>query len=97
MLRTALQLRKAITRYQEVNFRDFDDGDSISPADWAALAGVVNFFQPFEQVIREVEGDRTTLDNVLVTMDFLVAHYKAAHVSVSHSASEYQLTCLLNS
>jgi len=94
MLRTALHLRKAITKYQEDNYRDFDDGDSISPAEWAALAEVVEFLQPFERVTEEVEGDRATLDNVLVTMDFLVNHYKIAYVSISYCPGRSLLTFL---
>jgi len=92
MLRTALDLRKAITKYQETNYRDFDDGDSISPVDWVSLKEVVEFLKPFERVTKEVEGDRSTLDSVLFTMDFLVNHYKTAYVSISRDSARYPLT-----
>jgi hypothetical protein len=65
-----------------------DNETSISPADWAALAEVVEFLQPL------VEGDQATLDNVLVTMYFLVNHYKMAHVSISYCLGGFLLTFL---
>jgi hypothetical protein len=76
MLEVALHLRPAIKDYQEANYRDIDDADTISPADWDSLIDVVEFLQPFKRVTKEVEGDTSTLDLVLFTMDFLVNHYR---------------------
>ncbi|KAF2197756.1 hypothetical protein GQ43DRAFT_495048, partial [Delitschia confertaspora ATCC 74209] len=76
MLQVALHLHHAVKDYHEANYRDIDDADTISPADWDSPTDVVEFLQPFECVTKEVEGDTFTLDKVLFTMNFLVNHYR---------------------
>lgn len=88
MIRIALQphVRRAIQQYFEKYFQDFEDEDFISPTDWETLKYTADFLQPFERVTKELEGDKSTLDYVLYTMDFLVKHYERS--SVSEPASQ---------
>ena len=83
MINVALQphIRRSIQQYFEKYFQDFDDDDFLSPTDWESLKYTADFLQPFERVTKELEGDRSTLDYVRYTMDFLVKHYERSSVS----------------
>jgi hypothetical protein len=72
----AFKLRPGITRYQEKYYNKFEAGDILSPPDWASLGQILEFLQLFERITKEVEGDQSTLDKVLYTIDFLVKHYE---------------------
>ena len=84
MILIAIELRVAITKYQEDYIDEFDEEDILNAADWKALENVRDFLQPFQCVTKETEGDKTTLDKVLYTMDFMVEHFKLSLVSLSH-------------
>lgn len=87
MIIVGLQLRAAITQYQEDFYSEFDHEDLLNPADWKALADARDFLQPFDRVTKETEGDNSTLDQVLYTMDFLVHHFKASEVYIVYPKS----------
>src|SRR6266576_2976196 len=72
----ALELRAAIGKYQEEYINKFNKEDILNATDWKALESIRDFLQPFERVIKETEGNYTTLDKVLYTMDFMVEHFK---------------------
>ena len=49
---------------------------------WLFLEQLVEFMEPLQEVTKLCEGDNATLDQVLISMDFLRKHYEK-------SATEY--------
>jgi len=78
MILVALELRAAIGKYQEEYIDEFDEEDILNATDWKALESIRDFLQPFERVMKEIEGDHAMLDKVLYTMDFMVEHFKTS-------------------
>ena len=84
MILVAIELRVAITKYQEDYVDEFDEEDILNTADWKALENIRDFLQPFQCVTKEMEGDKAMLNKVLYTIDFMVEHFKLSLVSLSH-------------
>ena len=74
----ALKLKGAISKYQEEYFKEFNKEDILNITDWKALKDIRDFLQPFKRVIKEIEGDKATLNKVLFIMDFMVEYFKLA-------------------
>ena len=72
----ALQLKGAISKYQEEYLKKFNKEDIFNITNWKALEDIKDFLQPFKRVIKETKGDKATLNKVLFTMDFIVKHFK---------------------
>lgn len=95
MILVALELRAAITKYQEEYVDEFDEEDIINATDWKALDNAREFLQPFQRVIKETEGDKATLDKVLYTMDFMIEHFKMS--LVKYAANSKLCDCIRTS
>ena len=78
MIIMALKLKGAISKYQEEHLKEFNKEDILNATDWKALEDIRDFLQPFKRVIKEIEGDKATLNKVLFTIDFIIKHFKSA-------------------
>lgn len=56
-------------------YADLKD-DVISRSEWDDLKDFRNFLQPFYRATKRLEGDSSSLEKALATMDYLIAHYK---------------------
>ena len=63
--------------------------DTLTFEDWAELTEICSFLEPFKEVTLLTEGHSASLDSVLTSMDYLVAHfdrYKEAYAGRMHRA-----------
>ncbi len=72
----ALKLKDTIKKYQKEFINDFNKKDILNAADWKALENIRDFLQPFKRVIKEIEGNKATLNKVLFMIDFIVQYFK---------------------
>ena len=72
----ALELRAAISKYQEKYINKFNEEDILNVTNQKALKSIRDFLQPFKYIIKETEGDYITLNKVLYIMDFMVEYFK---------------------
>ena len=79
LLLTAIELRGAINQYAEKYYIEMEE-DYLSPAEWQTLEETAVFLQPFYRVTLETEGDLSTLDKTLHTMDILIKHFEKSQV-----------------
>lgn len=77
MLRRAIELRIYLHEFIDKNYNDLGD-DVLSHDDWDLLKETALFLQPFYEATQATQGDEDTLDQTLVTMDFLIAHLRSA-------------------
>ena len=52
--------------------------DFLSRENWSELQEIHDFLQPFYDITIHTQGDRSTIDQILTDMDFLVSHFKEA-------------------
>jgi hypothetical protein len=73
MLNTALedQVRAALQLYVEHYERDFAKDDLLTTSEWIQLRTIRDFLQYFHEATLFLQGDRTTLERVLSTIDIL--------------------------
>ena len=50
--------------------------DFLSQENWNELHVMHDFLQPFYDITMHKQGDRSTIDQILTDMDFLVRHFK---------------------
>lgn len=79
MIRIARQLKQAINKTFEDNYNQLKD-DYLSPEDWQTLDDIYDFLLPFEEATKACEGDNSTLDRTLYTIDFLLSYLNTAEV-----------------
>ena len=72
----AFKLKGVISKYQEEYIKEFNKEDILNVTDWKALKDIKDFLQFFKRVIKEIKGDKVTLNKVLFTIDFIVKHFK---------------------
>jgi len=73
MLRVALNLRDAIDGYFN-KWMELDcAGDELSSEDWIILEKIKSFLEKLKMTTKALESSFTTLDNVLLAMDFVLA------------------------
>jgi hypothetical protein len=77
MLDISLKKRKEIISFVDEFFNEIEL-DYLYPNDWSILREYHSFLKPFQQITKLTEGDNSTLDEVLVGMDFLVKHLNKA-------------------
>jgi len=77
MLDISLKKRKEIMNFIDEFFEEIKE-DYLQPDDWATLREYHSFLKPFYQITKLTEGDKSTLDEVLISMDFLVKHLNKA-------------------
>jgi hypothetical protein len=80
MLSVALEKEPAIDNYVKANFKTLEK-DYLSPQDWRTLRTINSFLQPFNRATLETQGDSTTFDQLLFTMDVLGRHMEKSSVS----------------
>ena len=74
----ALKLKNAIAKYQNNFIEEFNEANILNIANWKTLKNIRDFLQPFKRVIKEIEGNKVTLNKLLFIIDFIVEHYKRA-------------------
>jgi hypothetical protein len=80
MLTVLLNLRPAVEKYCQ----DYDDeleDDILSFQDWKKLRTIKDFLVPFSRATLFTEGDSTSIDRTLFTMDVLIKHLQNETVS----------------
>jgi hypothetical protein len=73
MLLILLNLRPAIEKYC-LDYEDELEGDLLSFIDWKKLYTIKDFLAPFIQATLAAEGDSTSIDSTLFTIDILIKH-----------------------
>lgn len=51
--------------------------DNLSRDKWDTVRETIAILRPFKDTTKSLEGDLTTLDKVLRSMDFLIKHVKS--------------------
>ncbi|KAH7187829.1 hypothetical protein BKA60DRAFT_437257, partial [Fusarium oxysporum] len=79
MIHVAITLRKEINSFIDDHYMEGDIKlDYLHPGHWQELQEVRNFLQPFYEITKDTHWDKSSLDEVICSMDFLITHYKAA-------------------
>jgi hypothetical protein len=86
MLKVLLDLRPAIEKYC-IDHEDELEGDLLSFVDWKKLCTIKEFLIPFSRATLFTEGDSTSIDSTLFTMDILIKHLQNETVSSMPSLS----------
>ena len=71
------QIKEAIQRYYE-QYQE-NEADQLSSQDWAALEKIQEVLQAFEDATLSTESRKSTLENVLPTIDFTLDILEAAY------------------
>jgi hypothetical protein len=80
MLVVLLKLRPAVEKYCQ-DHKDKLEEDILSFQDWKKLRTIKDFLAPFSQATLFTEGDSTSIDRTLFTMDMLIKHLQNETVS----------------
>jgi hypothetical protein len=80
MLVIVLEKTGAIDTYTKNHFSVLE-ADYLILQHWKQLCTIKKFLQPFYQATLETQGDSTTIDKMLWTMDILIQHFEDALVS----------------
>lgn len=94
MLEIALELQPHINTTLAKYYDDIKL-DFLLPEDWQNLRHTYEFLQPFFRVTQETQGDFSTLDRTLYTMDFLISHFRKAEVK--HTANPHLFSAIRTS
>ncbi|PNP73637.1 hypothetical protein FNYG_13019 [Fusarium nygamai] len=85
MIHAAITLRKEINSYIDDHYMEGDIKlDYLHPVHWQNLQEIHNFLQPFYEITKDTQWDKSSLDEVIGSMDFLITHYKAAMQQFQH-------------
>ncbi|KAJ0126753.1 hypothetical protein HZ326_30141 [Fusarium oxysporum f. sp. albedinis] len=85
MIHIAITLRKEINSFIDDHYMEGDIKlDYLHPEHWQELQEVHNFLQPFYEITKDTQWDKSSLDEVICSMDFLITHYKAAMQQFQH-------------
>ncbi|KAG9511621.1 hypothetical protein KCV07_g10046, partial [Aureobasidium melanogenum] len=74
MIKRGLQSRSAIRAVQHAH--EHMEQTILQRRHWQFLEELVEFMEPLQEVTKLCEGDNATLDQVLISMDFLRKHYE---------------------
>ena len=82
MLNTALedQVKAVLQLYVEHYQDDFLTDDLLTTSEWIQLRTIRDFLQHFYEATQFLQGDRTTLERVLFTIDILRGMIESALV-----------------
>jgi hypothetical protein len=80
MLVVLLNLRDIVERYCQDYESELEE-DILSFADWKKLRTIKEFLGPFSRATLFTEGDSTSIDRTLFTMDVLIKHIQQETVS----------------
>ena len=76
MLESAIKLKTAIHVFINKNW-DSIQKNNLSCDKWDTVHKTIAILGPFKDIIKSLEGDLTTLDKVLQSIDFLIKHVKS--------------------
>jgi hypothetical protein len=82
MLVVLLNLRPAVEKYCQDHEDELEE-DILSFQDWKKLRTIKDFLAPFSRATLFTEGDSTSIDRTLFTMDVLIKHLQNETVSPS--------------
>lgn len=74
MIAAALRMRASVDEY--IDKKDLEHVH-ITLHDWRVLEETSQFLEPFQEATKACEGDQTTLDQMLTSLDIIIAHFKA--------------------
>jgi hypothetical protein len=80
MLIVLLNLRPAVEKYCGDYKKELKE-DILNHLDWKKLCTIKEFLGPFTQATLATEGDSTSIDSTLFTMDVLIKHLQNQIVS----------------
>ena len=80
MLLILLNLRPIVEKYY-MDYKEELEEDILSFADWKKLHTIKDFLAPFTRATLAAEGDSTSIDSTLFTMDVLIKHLQTQVVS----------------
>jgi hypothetical protein len=85
MIHVAITLRKEINSFIDDHYMEGDIKlDYLHLEHWQELQEIHNFLQPFYEITKDTQWDKSSLDEVICSMDFLITHYKAAMQQFQH-------------
>ncbi|OWT42471.1 restless-like transposase [Pochonia chlamydosporia 170] len=88
MIHVAIALRKELNSFMDDRYSESDIRfDYLHPEHWQELQEIHDFLQPFYEITKDTQWDKTSLDEVICSMDFLVTHYKAAMEQFQHNTT----------
>ena len=93
MLVVLLNLRPAVEKYCQDHEEELED-DILTPKDWKKLRTIKDFLAPFSRATLFTEGDSTSLDSTLFTMDVLIRHLQEESVSPLSLSCTTKLTII---
>ena len=76
ILELAIKLKNAICVFIDKN-QDSIQKNNLSRDKWDTVRETITILGPFKDTTKSLEGDLTTLDKVLWSMDFLIKHVKS--------------------
>ena len=86
MLESAIKLKTTIRVFLDLHHKEIS-ANSLSRDEWDTIRETIAILLPFKDATKALEGDSTTLDKVLQSMDFLIEHVKEMqqeHASNAH-------------
>ena len=79
MIHVAIGLRKELNSFVDDRYSESDVKlDYLHPEHWQELQKIRDFLQPFYEITKDTQWDKTSLDEVICSMDFLVTTTKSA-------------------
>ncbi|KAH0358818.1 hypothetical protein KCU65_g10179, partial [Aureobasidium melanogenum] len=83
MIKRGLECKATIRAIQHAH--EHMENTILQRRHWQFLEALVDFMEPLQEVTKLCEGDNTTLDQVLISMDFLRQHYEqnSVHYALS--------------
>lgn len=75
MMDTAIQLETEIRVFLDRN-KDQMQLNNLTTDEWETIKEFVDILKPFRDVTEGLQSDKTTLDEILQSMDFLISHIK---------------------
>lgn len=76
MLEAASKLENALRVFIDKNFNEMSR-NNLSRDEWETIREIIHILKPFKDTTNALEGDQVTFDEVLRSMDFLIAHIKS--------------------
>ena len=76
ILESAMELESSIRVFIDKNFSDLHKNE-LSCDEWDTIHKTIAILKPFKDATKSMEGDQTTFDKVLQSMDFLIDHIKS--------------------
>ena len=86
MLESAIELETTIRVFLDLHHKEIS-ANALSRDEWDTIRETIAILLPFKDATKALEGDSTTLDEVLQSMDFLIEHVKEMqqeHASGAH-------------